>query len=365
MPDASSYGAAQARALMAVGRQPEAILILQSAIGRSPEDAELHCLLAECLWNLGRATEGADAARSAIALSPEAEWPHRLYSLTLRELGKRREALIEAREAVRLAPAKPLVHCLLGTIQLEVRKFDDAARSAQQAVRLAPHSVEGHLLMADIARGRRHWKEAEALYLRALAIDPDNPAAVNNYALVLKHLGRKRQALDTFENAARLNPRDEIPQANLFRQARDFMINRPLYAVLGVVTLLVLLLLNTSLRARWNAGDPLLVGGLYVYLAIMLSVTFISERRRKAKLSRTTQAFLESHRRRLLGKGIYRYLYFMIALVSIVVGTVAYAATDTAAYVFGGILLAMAWVVAWPVLWRRKIRDWAESRGWG
>jgi tetratricopeptide (TPR) repeat protein len=365
MADPATTAAAQARALLAVGRPAEAIQILRWAIGQDPQKTELRSLLAECLLRIGDVRGAANTAREAIALDPEDAWPHRIYSLALREMGKRRHALAAAREAVRLAPAEPIGYYVLGRLQLESRKFDDADRSADEAARLTPHALEGHLLKADVARGRRRWKEAEALYRRALSIEPANWVVVNNYALVLKHLGRQREAIAAFENAARLNPRAELPRNNLFRHARDFLIDRPLYFGLAAATFFVVIALRTWLRDRWDASDPWLVGGMYVYLGVVLGAVFLSEQRRKRKLSATTQLFYAVQARRLLGKGSYRFVYFMVAFLLLLAGVGLWILTDAAAYVFIGIVVMMAWVIAWPIFWRRRIRDWAQSRGWG
>src|SRR5690242_13012374 len=114
MTDARSIGplaaarlSAQAEGLLAVGRNAEAVAILQQAISAQPQDLRPRCHLSLALMRLEQYRHALKAAEDAAQLNPEAEWPHRLRSHILLRMRKRRPAVKAAREAVRLAPELP------------------------------------------------------------------------------------------------------------------------------------------------------------------------------------------------------------------------------------------------------------------
>lgn len=357
---------AQAKALIDLGRHGDAIPLLHRSIGRTPDDPVPRCLLALCLLNLQRSTEAEAMARSAIAVAPNAEWPHRIRSLTLRAMRKRKEALDEAQQAVRLEPELAVAHAVLGMMQLANRKFDEATRSAEDVIRLGPELVEGHALLADIALARHRWRDAETLYHRALAIEPDNWALMNNLGLALKRLGRRREAVEAFENAARLNPRAELARNNLFSNARDFLVNRPLYVALAIVSLAPIVSIRTWLRAQWDANNPWLIASLYAYVIGMLVVVFWSERQRKRTLSQTTQNFYAVQARRMVrGKGLFRFAWMMGAYLIALAGMLLTVFLGSGVFFLVALAVAIIWLVIWPRLWRRAIQPWLSTFGWG
>lgn len=85
-----------------------------------------------------------------------------------------------------------------------------AAAAAQRAAGLDEGLAEAHEALARIALlERRDWREAEARFLRALALDPAWTAARRNFAtMVLAPLGRFEEALDQLRQALALAPQD-------------------------------------------------------------------------------------------------------------------------------------------------------------
>ena len=350
--DALRLDVAQAQVLIDLGRHAEAVPLLQRAIARWPAGPTAYCLLALCFIELRQPKNAEAMARSAIGIAPEMEWPHRVRSLALRAMRKRRDALSEAQEAVRLAPNHAVVLAALGVMQLENRKFDEATRSAQAAVRLSPETVEGHALLADIAFARRRWREAEPLYRQALAIEPNNWALMNNFGVTLTHLGRKPEAMEIFEKAVRLDPRAGLPQQNLFRLARKLLVNRPLYVILGLLSLTVVISINTWLRAAWDANNPWLIGGLVLYIFGFLGVAYLSERSRKRRFSPTTHNFYTAEQRRIWRqRGLTG---FFIGAFLIVVAVMAVTVVlDVGAVSLVVVPAVLAWIAAWAWSHRR------------
>ncbi|MGD8869502.1 MAG: BTAD domain-containing putative transcriptional regulator, partial [Gemmatimonadales bacterium] len=114
-----------------------------------------------------------------------------------------------------------------------------AERVARAMVATYPDAVEGWRYLGDILRiypwqlGRNTAPEAEAAYLRALALDPDNELAVNGLALVAYYDGRKARGdsfTEQWTGAQWVPPEDSLGRAQYFTglETRTFrrLVNR-------------------------------------------------------------------------------------------------------------------------------------------
>lgn len=205
----------RARALLDMGRGADAVEVLQQTLAANPDDLSALPMLAQALLGLGRNAEGLRVAERAIALDPQREWPHRLRALFLLRLRRKREALAAATEAVRQDATVPEALYVLALIQLECRQVGVAQTTADRLVSLAPERDIAHRAAGDVARQRHQWRAAEAHYRRALAIDPNDTAVLNNLAVTLQHTGRHDEAIELLYDAARLAPTAPLYTKNL------------------------------------------------------------------------------------------------------------------------------------------------------
>jgi Flp pilus assembly protein TadD len=67
------------------------------------------------------------------------------------------------------------------------------------------------------------WQEARFRFEKAVEMDPDNAAALNNLAIALEQQGEFDKAREAYEKALKLKPNDVYIQQNydLFREADD------------------------------------------------------------------------------------------------------------------------------------------------
>ena len=88
----------------------------------------------------------------------------------------------------------------LGTAYLKEGKSSDAIKTLEQAIKLNPRNAAAweKLALAYSARGAPQL--AEEAFIRSLAIE-DRPETHNNYALMLRSLGRYQEAVLHFEAA--------------------------------------------------------------------------------------------------------------------------------------------------------------------
>ena len=76
----------------------------------------------------------------------------------------------------------------------------------QKALELDPQNAEAHALLAEVYQEQWHWSEAETEYKRALALNPNNPAAYLGFSDWLLCQGRIEEALASSKHARELDP---------------------------------------------------------------------------------------------------------------------------------------------------------------
>src|SRR5262245_46326898 len=89
---------------------------------------------------------------------------------------------------------------LLGRAQLELGESRD---SSARAVALDPRSLEGWRLHAEACERERFFERALESYRRVLDIQPDDPVASRQLAVLLADLGRDAEAAEALRAAAR------------------------------------------------------------------------------------------------------------------------------------------------------------------
>jgi adenylate cyclase len=108
--------------------------------------------------------------------------------------------LIPRFDSVRLSgeteKARPMVEASLAK----------AEAAAQHALRLDLKNSDGLQALGDVKRMERNYVAGVDLYLRALALDPDNPDILNTYSVTLAELGLLQQALPVRQRLRTLEP---------------------------------------------------------------------------------------------------------------------------------------------------------------
>ena len=148
---------------------------------------------------------------------------------------------------------------------------------------LAPASVSSWVTASVVALEAKEWLGCEQACRRALAIEPNNVAAMNNLGVALKGLGRWKAGAEAFAAAATVNPRSAAARRNLARTGA------------GYVRIALLIALSPILLVR---------NGFYLYLVIVVG-TNIALYRYPAFLERierqTTKVALHVARRHPTG----------------------------------------------------------------
>ena len=348
-----SAQAEAARNLIRAGRQQDAVQVLVRALASTPDDYELHCLLAQAYLGMRQPAAALRSAEDAARRAPEVEWPHRLRSIALRRLGRNREAVDAAMQSARLAPQEPYARHTLAEAFLATKHHDQAYAEAYASVGLDPMNADMHDLLGRCMIRKHMYREAEASFRYALQLDPNNAAAHNNLGVVLSGTGRRVEAVKEFNEAARLDPSFETARQNLYSGTR-FLVGGGSAIFLGFLAIRLVVL---AYNANRSPSDLVLLG---LGIALTLLVVWLWRFRpfeRKAPLPATALAYYQAENRRLR-RANRPVLLLRLAAVLVLVGGFALGVALNQPYVFlASWPLAIGLYFLSPWAWRRLVED--------
>ncbi len=217
----------EAEALLDVRRYAEAMDRAREVMRRAPDDPRAFQLLSRALYGQEDFSGAARAARESMRLAPNDPLGHRLASRALatmarHEVGAARARLAEeaigvAGQAVQLAPADPNGHLVLAEALSLAKRHPEAEAQMQLAIRSAPNSVATWVTASLIAIGAKNWVGAIEACQRALALDPNNYAALNNLGVALRASGQRSEGTQVLARAAAIEPDSTTARKNLSR----------------------------------------------------------------------------------------------------------------------------------------------------
>jgi len=93
---------------------------------------------------------------------------------------------------------------MLAQVEQSLGDLPRAIAHYRQAIAIAPNSAGLYTTLGTVYEGQGNWQEAQSVYQRALAIQPEDPLAANNLAyLLLEHGGNITVALTLAQTARR------------------------------------------------------------------------------------------------------------------------------------------------------------------
>jgi tetratricopeptide (TPR) repeat protein len=215
-------------ALKHLGRPHDAIDSYRRALLRDPTRAEVHCNLGNALLDLGQPEAAAASYQRALEIKPDFVAALVHLGGALRELGQASAAEARFREALQLQPGSAEVHHNLAVVLRLQNLTAQAEASCRTALDLNPRLVAAIVFLAKLQVDRGNFAEAEALFQRAIAIDPDSPEAWSGLPSL-----RKMTVLDAawLAEAQRVADRSPAPRREVhlryaigkyFDDVRDF-----------------------------------------------------------------------------------------------------------------------------------------------
>lgn len=281
----------EASAFIDLGRYQEAVKTLAAVAANDPASYEARCLSAQALLELKQNNEALWWAEEAISIHPDGEWGHRLRAIALKGLNQLRKAIEAAREAVRLAPTSSYTLITLAELLGESGKEAEALDTAHRAVEYAPNWAPAFGVRAMIHSRFRRQSDAERDIRTAIKLDPVNWTYHNNLGVILQRRERKREAVQAFTEAARLNPQAQTAVKNVHSSTSNYIWRGlPFVLIFGLARLINI-----------GGADPLITILLLVLAGIVVAIIV------KSRKNKLPEAAVRAHEMRRSGLLRFRH----------------------------------------------------------
>jgi tetratricopeptide (TPR) repeat protein len=253
--------------LIELCRWEEALTELGPILAEDPGDYEALCQKALCHYHLGEYQAAYDTTKKAIENGPEFEWAYRIQSHVFSANGEINRALDAARICVEKAPYLFEVQETLFYALINYGLLGDARIPLQALLRLSPDSAPAYSAKGYYLFKILEFDDAEAAFLEALKIQPDDPNTLNNLGALYHEMhksGRgkryKKLALEMFERAVKAKPTFAPAQNNVGLVKQKHGISGVQKA--GIIAIFVILLSGlpqSILHVGFTAHEPLSV----------------------------------------------------------------------------------------------------------
>jgi len=139
----------------------------------------------------------------AVELDPDSAHAHDNLATVLADKGRFREALKEYLVAIELEPQSPTAHYNLGSF-LSTHGYDLAVSEYKEALAVEWDYPDAHLNLGLTYAERGLFHEALASYEEALRLDPKDPVAKHEMATVLMDMGRPGEAISLLRDVVKV-----------------------------------------------------------------------------------------------------------------------------------------------------------------
>ncbi len=135
--------------------------------------------------------------------------------------GRLQEGLAASQTALQQRPDSATANAHLGYALLLMQRLDEAAVRLTRALELDPLNEQALDYLANIRFNQQRYEEAHTLYRTLLQVRPASAQTHLNLGAALYYLGRREQALASFEQALSLDPHLPAAQESTARLRRS------------------------------------------------------------------------------------------------------------------------------------------------
>jgi tetratricopeptide (TPR) repeat protein len=196
---------------------PAAVAHYRAALGAQPANVKYLVNLAHALNGTGQPEEARELLRRAVGLDPSSDQAYTTLGAAELLRGDARAAERAYAEAVRLVPGNPGYWTNLGLARERMGEPAGAVEAYRRASALAPGDPVTRNRLGVVLEAAGRPQEAAAEYRAASALAPGVPIPLRNLGLLLFRLGDRPAALRALEQAASLDPRGEVMDAEARR----------------------------------------------------------------------------------------------------------------------------------------------------
>lgn len=198
--------------LMQSRKYDEAAAILRQASILATDDLVIHEHLGVALHYGGKHAEAIDPLRKVLKNESYLKRAdlHLALGKSLLEAGRLREARQSLETASQLNDANPSVWLALGRVAMQLGDEKRAELSLKRAAATDPTSSEARLLMGYLRLRQKRPNDALSNFQRASALDRNDPTALCMVGYALQQLGRTDEASQYYAKALKIKPGDEM-----------------------------------------------------------------------------------------------------------------------------------------------------------
>ena len=206
---AQTVSPADAQALQSQGKLAEATQAWRSIVGQHPNDSRAYASLGVVLSRQQKYQEAASAYRRALQLNPKL--PGLQLNLGLAEFkqGQFRAAVMPFRAALASDPKNSQALTLVGLSYYGSQQFAEASKYLKMAAATDAANTELRRVLAQSCLWAKDYSCALDEFSQILQTDPDSAGAHILSGEALDGLGRTPEAIEEFQVAAKISPREQ------------------------------------------------------------------------------------------------------------------------------------------------------------
>lgn len=182
----------QVRALRALSRDAEALLILRQIVAQAPRLVDVHAQLIELLFAAGDVPGTREALSSALRANPSSSLLWQAYGNFTLHNGDHNAAEQAFRKSTELDPANVSAWLALGRLLMEHARHAESAKALLQAVKIAPGDAAIEALLGHASQELGDIEQALQAYGRANARGSTDLSIATGEALLLPQIYRDR-----------------------------------------------------------------------------------------------------------------------------------------------------------------------------
>jgi spermidine synthase len=181
-------------ALIAAGKEEEAIRELETTIALDPFHEDGHTALGLLLAESGRLPEAVEYFARVVEISPRNARAYKNLGIAEARQGKSEQAVTHLSAALQIVPDDVGTLNELGCALLRERKVKEAIKSLSKALMIDPQDAESHHNLAVALYQEGELEKAAKHFSEALRISPDNANVRHNLKMVSRLLKKARKA---------------------------------------------------------------------------------------------------------------------------------------------------------------------------
>jgi tetratricopeptide (TPR) repeat protein len=189
----------------------------QRVIDLQPKNGDAFRRLGLTYQSAGLLSDALTAFQKAIQVRPDDFNNYWALGAFYLERSQFQEAVTELQKMVSLKPNLEDSHRLLGEAFVELRRFPEAEKELRKAIGIRDSS-QAEQVMATLLWDTERYQEAEAHYLRAIAIGPQTALLWLDLGSCYGQEGRKGEAINAFQRGLPLAKKELIKDPRNWRE---------------------------------------------------------------------------------------------------------------------------------------------------